>query len=155
MLYWWYKQPCHWGITKPTYYIDHESQGKKTSGCDQELAQTQPTDSTVRNLYNQHTMLLKNFKINNKCMPFFDIWNKLFKLFWIYFAWHLSSTFSSRRHIVWKMSFEEFYDGCLMLSPLWHFNGMVFAFLCNLAVCCLQSSFLSRGYMVWKMMMVE
>ena len=38
---------------------------QKTSGYDQELAQTQPTDSTFRNLYNQHTMLLKNFKMNN------------------------------------------------------------------------------------------
>ena len=65
MLYWWYKQPCHWGITQPTYYIGHVSQGKKQVGLDQDLAQTQPTDSTVRNLYNQLTMLLKNFKMNN------------------------------------------------------------------------------------------
>ena len=101
--------------------------GQKTSEYDQELSQTQPTDSTVMNLYNQRTMLLKNFKMNNYCMTFFDIWNKLFKPFWIYFAWRLSSIFSSRGHIVWKMFFEEFYDGCLMLSPLWHLNGMILA----------------------------
>ena len=66
MLYEWYKQPCHWGIKQPTYYIDHVSRGeKKTCGFDQELAQNETTDVTVRNLYNQHTMLLKSFKINN------------------------------------------------------------------------------------------
>ena len=65
MLYWWYVQPFHWGITQPTCYIDHVSQGKKRSRCDQELAETQTTDGTVKNLYNQRTMLLKNFKMNN------------------------------------------------------------------------------------------
>ena len=39
--------------------------GQKSSGYDQELAQTQTTDGTVKNLYNQHAMLLKNFKIYN------------------------------------------------------------------------------------------
>ena len=30
--------------------------------------------------------------------------------------------------MVWKMFFEEFHDGCLMLSPLRHLNGMLWAF---------------------------
>ena len=42
-----------------------------------------------------------------------------------------------------------------MLDPLWHLNGMISAFLYNLSACCLPSSFCSRGYMVWKMMMFE
>ena len=61
-------------------------------------------------------------------MPFFDIWKKLFQPFWIYFAWLLSSSFSSRGHMVWKMFFEEFHDGCLMLSRLWYHNGMTLEF---------------------------
>ena len=44
-------------------------------------------------------------------VPFFDI-RKLFKPFSIYFDWHLSSSFCSRGHMVWKMMFEEFQDGC-------------------------------------------
>ena len=30
--------------------------------------------------------------------------------------------------MVWKMFFEEFHDGCLMLSRLWYHNGMILAF---------------------------
>ena len=57
--------------------------------------------------------------------------------------------------MVWKMMFEEFQDGCSMMDPHWHLNGMISAFLCYLSACCLPSSFCSRGYMVWKMMMFE
>ena len=71
------------------------------------------------------------------------------------FAWPLSSSFCSIGHMVWKMIFEEFQDGCSLLDPLWHLNGMISAFLCNLSACCLPSSSCSRGYMVWKMMMFE
>ena len=61
-------------------------------------------------------------------MPFFDSWKNLFQPFWIYFDWLLSSSFSPRGHMVWKMFFEEFHDGCLMLSRLWYHNGMILAF---------------------------
>ena len=56
--------------------------------------------------------------------------------------------------MVWKM-FEEFHDGGLMLGPPRHLHGMVSAFLCNPSAYCLPSSFCSRAYMVWKMMMLE
>ena len=49
MLYLWYKQPCHWGITQPTYFIDQVSSGQ-TIGYDQELPQSQTTYGTVRNI---------------------------------------------------------------------------------------------------------
>ena len=83
-------------------------------------------------------------------MPFFDFWIELFKP-----LWRLSSSFCLRGHMVQKMMFEEFQDGCSMLDPLWHLNRMISAFLCNLSACCLPSSFCSRGYMVSKRMMFE
>ena len=57
--------------------------------------------------------------------------------------------------MVWKMLVEEFQNGCLMLDPLWHLNGIISAFLCNLSACCLPSSFCSRKYINWTVMMFE
>ena len=54
-----------------------------------------------------------------------------------------------------KMLFEEFHDGCLMLDPLWHLNGMISDFLCILSACCLLWNFCSRGNIVWKTMFEE
>ena len=54
----------------------------------------------------------------------------------------------------WKMLFEEFHDGCLMLG-LWHLYGMISDFLCILSVCCLQWNFCSRGNIVSKTMFEE
>ena len=88
-------------------------------------------------------------------MPFFDIWKELFEPIWIYFAWLFSTSFCSRGHMEWKMMFEEFQDGCSMLHPLWHLNGMISPFPWNLSACCLPSSFCSRWYIVSKMMMFE
>ena len=72
----------------------------------------------------------------------------------LHVARSLSLSLCSRGYIVWKkMLVEEFQDSCLMLDPLWHLNGMISAFLCNLSACCLLPSFCSRAYMVWKRMM--
>ena len=57
--------------------------------------------------------------------------------------------------MVWKMLFEEFHDGSLMLCPHIHLDGKVSGFQCHRSACCLQSSFCSRGYMVWKIMMFD
>ena len=59
--------------------------------------------------------------------------------------------FSARQSLVCKC--DDF--SYLMLEPPWHLTGMNSAFLCNLSACCLPSSFCSRGYMFWKMMMFE
>ena len=67
----------------------------------------------------------------------------------------VSHQVSAQEDMVWKMMFEEFHDSCSMLDPLWHHNGIISAFLCNLSACCLPSSFCSRGCIVWKKMMFE
>ena len=40
--------------------------------------------------------------------------------------------------MVWKIMFEEFQDGCSMMDPLWHLNGMVSAVAEPL--CCMKPS---------------
>ena len=72
-----------------------------------------------------------------------------------FLAWHILSSFCSWGHTVWKVLFEDFHDGGLMLGPLWHLKGMILAFLCSLSAWCLPSSFCSRRYMVLKIMMFE
>ena len=58
--------------------------------------------------------------------------------------------------MVWKMMFEEFQDGCLVIGNLLYANGMILAV--SESLCCMKppSSFCSRGYnMVWKKILVE
>ena len=53
------------------------------------------------------------------------------------------------------MMFEEFQDGCLVLGNLWYANGMILA--TSESPWCMEPSIkflLSRGYMVWKNMLV-
>ena len=69
-----------------------------------------------------------------KWMAIFGIWMEWFEQFRLsILSWCLQSSFCSRGYMVWKkMLVEEFQDGCWMLGPLWHLNGMISAFLCNL-----------------------
>ena len=58
--------------------------------------------------------------------------------------------------MVWKMmKVEEFQDGCLMLGNRWYADGMILAILSIRVARTLPSNLCSRGYMVWKKMLVE
>ena len=50
----------------------------------------------------------------------------------------ISHQVSAQEDMVWKIMFEEFQDGCSMMDPLWHLNGMISAVADPL--CCMKPS---------------
>ena len=63
--------------------------------------------------------------------------------------------FCPRVHMVWKMFFEEFQDGCLVHGHFGYVNRMILAILSLNVARSIPSSFCLRQYMDWKMLFEE
>ena len=153
MLYLWYKQPCHWGITQPTFSLTKWASAKdkwvwpgiaRISDNRLHCKEYIITKYVVWRILRWITSACPSLIAEKNCSSHSE-----------FFLPDISHQVSAQDDMIWKMMFEEFQDGCSTLDPLWHLNRIISAFLCDLSACCLPPRFCSRGYMVWKMMMFE